>query len=542
MEKDSSAYRAALYLRLSRDDEGIGESSSITNQRRLLTAYAQEHGYAVTGEYADDGWSGTSFDRPAFRRMIGDIEDGRINMVLLKDLSRLGRDYIRTGQYAEVYFPSKKVRCIAVNDGFDSDAPCGDMVPFKNVVNEMYARDTSRKIRSAFAVKRRSGSFIGSFAPYGYRKDPADKNHLLPDEETADTVRRIFARAADGVRPGDIAGELNRAGVLPPGLCRPHPPSGAGDSWTAGSVSRILRNVVYLGKTAQGKTVKISFKLKKSVRNPPSEWVVVPGTHEPLVTPEVFALAERRRAGRRCAPAGRFRNLFSGFAVCADCGRGMSSVGTRRRGSPASLACGGYKLRGSAACSSHFIDYNALWTVVLDAVRAQAALLTAEERAALPEAALRALEGRSVPAEPSPPEGARLRELVEQLCRSRLSGVLGQEEFDRLLEKYTPRETSPAPSPTGPSPAGLSPADLSPADLSPADLSPVGLSPVGLSPLLAACLFPQEPDEALLEELVERIEVGQARYEKAARGRLRFQTVKIFFRFSAEPETREVLL
>ena len=190
------AYRAALYMRLSKDDEGAGESSSITNQRDMLTAYAGEHGYRICCEYVDDGYPGTSFDRPAFQRMLRDIEARRVNLVLTKDLSRLGRDYIQTGQYTEVYFPAKKVRYIAVNDGFDSESQYTDIAPFKHVVNEMYARDASKKIRSAFAAKMRGGSYIGNFAPYGYQKDPGDKNHLVPDGAAAAVVQKIFALAA----------------------------------------------------------------------------------------------------------------------------------------------------------------------------------------------------------------------------------------------------------------------------------------------------------------------------------------------------------
>ena len=207
--KAGSIYTAALYMRLSKDDDGAAESASIITQRKMLRSYAAEHGYVVFDEYVDDGWSGTNFDRPDFKRMIGDIEAKKVNMVITKDLSRLGRDYITAGQYTEIYFPSKGVRYIAIHDGYDSDSPYSDIAPFKNVINEMYARDTSKKIRSAFATKMRDGAYIAAFAPYGYQKDPADKNHLVVDRQSGQVVKRIFRMAAEGAPPTEIARSLN---------------------------------------------------------------------------------------------------------------------------------------------------------------------------------------------------------------------------------------------------------------------------------------------------------------------------------------------
>ena len=224
MQSNRKNYRAGLYMRLSKDD-GVGESSSITTQRKILRAYAEEHGFSVYDEYMDDGWSGTNFERPEFKRMISDIEAGHINLVLTKDLSRLGRDYITAGQYTEIYFPSKGVRYIAINDGYDSDSPYTDIAPFKNVINEMYARDTSRKIRSAFSAKMQGGSYIGNFAPYGYQKDPGDKNHLVPDPVTAPIVQRLFRLAEAGTGLSEIARLLNGEGVVTPAVyrCMTHP-------------------------------------------------------------------------------------------------------------------------------------------------------------------------------------------------------------------------------------------------------------------------------------------------------------------------------
>ena len=195
--EQKNKHRAALYLRLSRDD-GAGESASIDSQRKLLLQYAKKNGFSVFDEYVDDGWSGTNFDRPAFLRMIAHIEAGLIQTVITKDLSRLGRDYITAGQYTELYFPKKGVRFIAVNDGYDSADPRMDLAPFQNVINELYARDISKKIRSAFAARMENGEFIGAFAPFGYRKDPEDRHHLLVDDWAGAVVQSIFPWLGQG--------------------------------------------------------------------------------------------------------------------------------------------------------------------------------------------------------------------------------------------------------------------------------------------------------------------------------------------------------
>lgn len=534
------AYRAALYMRLSKDDEGAGESSSITNQRNMLTAYAGEHGYRICCEYVDDGYSGTSFDRPAFQRMLRDIEAKRVNLVLTKDLSRLGRDYIQTGQYTEVYFPAKKVRYIAVNDGFDSESQYTDIAPFKHVVNEMYARDASKKIRSAFAAKMRGGSYIGNFAPYGYQKDPGDRNHLVPDGAAAAVVQKIFALAAAGARPAEIARYLNGRGVLSPALyrCARHPQLREEDytkrrAWTAAGVGKLLDNIVYLGHMAQGKTTKVSFKSKLTLRNPPQDWIIVENTHEPIVAPELYELAQRRRKSRTCGKKGEFSNIFSGVARCADCGRGMSTVGTRKKGSPASLACGGYKLYGSKACTNHFIDYNALYRVVLEAVREQAAL-TPGERAALYRT-LSAQLGAELDAGDGAGEAERLRgergrleRLIGQLYDDRLEGKLSEARFYRLLEKYE-----------GQSRALEERLDALPG---PADGADREEALARLAELVEQSGAPAQLTAGLLFALVDRIEVGQGRYEQTEHGRVKRQEITIYFRFAHQPQVKEVAL
>ncbi len=283
--------QAALYIRLSKED---GDKESIVNQQLLLRRYAAEHGISVYNEYIDDGYSGTNFERPAFLRMINDMENGFVNLILLKDLSRLGRDYLTAGQYTEVWFPMHGIRCIAVLDGYDSARAAADLVPFRNLINEMYARDISRKIRSALRARMQNGDFIGARAPYGYRKSPADRHCLEPDGERAGVVTRIFREAADGEKPSGIAGRLTAEKI----------PSPSGGSWTGHGIVRILHNPVYLGDSVQGKSEKLSFRMKSPVRVPAERQVRVEHTHTPLTDRDTFDSAQKYlqlRAARRKA-------------------------------------------------------------------------------------------------------------------------------------------------------------------------------------------------------------------------------------------------
>ena len=369
-------YRAALYMRLSKDDEGVGESASITTQRKMLRAYANENNFNVFDEYVDDGVSGTTFNRREFKRMIRDIEDKKVNLVITKDLSRLGREYIQTGQYTEVYFPLKQVRYIAINDGYDSDSPYTDIAPFKNVINEMYARDTSKKIRSAFVTLMQEGLFISAFAPYGYKRDTENKHHLVIDEESARIVSEIFSKASKGYSPIEIARELNSKRVLTPAMyrCKNNPSLDIDNysqrkEWTSATITKMLSNTVYLGHMAQGKTTKVSLKSNVTISHPKDKWYVIENTHQPIVSQDVFDLASRRIKLRKCKKEGNFSNIFSGIAKCADCGHNMSSTKSNKKGSQANLVCGKYKLYGKNECSNHFIDYDELYKIVLTTLK-----------------------------------------------------------------------------------------------------------------------------------------------------------------------------
>ncbi len=530
--------RAALYLRLSRDD-GEAESASIATQRKLLVNYAAQNGYTIYGEYIDDGWSGTNFDRPAFRRMLADIEDRKVNLVITKDLSRLGRDYIKVGQYTELYFPSKGVRYIAVNDGYDSESPYQDIAPFKNVMNEMYARDISQKIRSALIAQMKDGAYIGAFAPYGYQKDTADKNHLIADAQTCEIVKAIFHMAANGMLPAGIAQTLNGQGVPSPAVYRCMTHCGLDvnayskrQEWTGATIAKMLRNVVYLGHTAQGKTTKLSFRSGLTVKKPPDEWILVRNTHTALVDEEVFSLIQRRIRARTCKKKGEFTNIFSGIVKCADCGRNMSATGTRKKGSPANLICGGYKLYGARECSNHFIDYNALYEIVQKALQDQLSVCDEERETILDLAedhigkdAAR-MDLRQTLSEINK-RRKELDGIVKRLYEDNAAGRLGEGRMNQLLlrfeqeakalderERYLLRRRNEAE-------------------------TPVDSTRERLNMLMNGIIHAEKLSKLMLFQLIDHIEVGQGQYEKDECGSVKRQTIRIAFRFQAKTGVTE---
>ena len=525
--------KTALYLRLSKDDEGVLESSSITSQRSILLEYAKAHNLTGLREYVDDGYSGTNFDRPAWQRLKRDVEQGQINCILTKDLSRLGRNSARVGDLLDEFFPAHNVRYISVIEGYDSQnitagtAMTASVLP---VMYELYARDISNKIRSSFHAKRSAGRFIGSFAPYGYRKDPADKNHLIPDPQTAGLVQEIFCWAAQGLGPGAIADRLNTQLAATPGQYQKTGlPFRGTDSfetggWTASTVCKLLKNQVYLGMMVQGKTEKLSFKSSRTRANPPSAWVRVPNTHTPLVSAELFGQVQARRVSRRCLPVGGFENLFSGIAFCADCGRAMTTASKRRADAGYRLCCGGYKSRGAAACTNHFIDYPLLEQAVLDT-------LTEEFRRVSVPALTNALEQAArQPSVPANAESQRaladlerraqtVRRLLRQLYEDRLSGTVSDQVFAVLAAEYQAEDAALTRSIA----QARRQAEPLQAEAIPAP-----------DALLDRFSLPTALTRPLLQAFVARIEVEQGHYTLDADGTKRkAQSIRLVFRFSA---------
>lgn len=318
-----NVFNTAIYLRLSRDDGTEKESESIQNQKAFLTQYVIKNGFNLIDIYIDDGWSGTNFDRPDFQRLLVDIENGRINCVITKDLSRLGRDYIMTGHYLERYFPQHNVRYIAVNDGIDTfeNNVNNDMTPFKAVFNDMYAKDISKKVRTALTTKKENGLFIGSVPPYGYKKDPLNKGHLIVDEETAIIVKRIFSMYLSGATKLGIANQLSLEHIPTPSASKNLTATQRVNKgvWNENIIHLILSNPTYIGNLAQNKSRKINYKIKEKVRLPKDEWIVIENTHEPIITKEDFKMVQELMKKRTYSPRKGKPHLLSGMIFCSDC-------------------------------------------------------------------------------------------------------------------------------------------------------------------------------------------------------------------------------
>lgn len=338
--KQKGLYKAALYCRLSQDDGLVGDSSSIQTQKMMLEKYANDNGIIIVDYYIDDGYSGTNFDRPDFQRMLNDIEDEKVNMVITKDLSRLGRDYIRTGYYIDFYFKDKDVRYIAVNDNVDTLYDNNDIAPFKNILNDMYAKDTSRKVKTAVRQRLLKGMFIASHPPYGYKRNPYNKNHLIIDEEVVDVVRLIFDLALSNIGIATIAKELNRRGIPIPSVYK----ASKGyqcyqtlldsrrakfndkdvETWSTATVGNILRNQMYVGDMVGNKREVKNYRTGKQIVHTKDEYIVIPNTHEPIISREDFEKVQMLVANKHRPSKTNHENEFRGLLKCANCGRSMT--------------------------------------------------------------------------------------------------------------------------------------------------------------------------------------------------------------------------
>lgn len=397
-------FLAAMYLRLSRDDSDVGdvtdgkgtvksESNSIGNQRELIRAYIHEQqDIELYDIYVDDGFSGSNFDRPEFKRMMSDIEAGRANCVIVKDLSRFGRDYIESGRYIQKVFPALGVRFIALTDHYDSfNADAGEsgiVLPVKNFINDSYCRDISTKVKSQFEVKRKNGECIAPFALYGYRKAENNKNQLVVDEYAADIVRKIFEWKMEGMAVSAIAEKLNGLGVLSPkeykksiGSNYKGGFSGAVKSmWSSSTVKRILTNEMYLGHLIQGKTEKINYKLKKSVEKPKEDWVKVEDTHEPIISEDNFLIVQNLlKVDSRVSPVTEKSSLFAGIIFCGDCGEQMIRRVNRYKDTQKVYYICSTKNRGEG-CTRHSIEEEKLKELVATSIRRYANYFLEEKR------------------------------------------------------------------------------------------------------------------------------------------------------------------
>ena len=438
-------YHAALYIRLSKEDESEGPSQSVQNQESLLREFVQQHRLSVYDTYVDDGWSGTNFDRPSFQRMVADIEAKKVNMVITKDLSRLGRDYIMTGHYMERYFPEHRVRYISLLDGIDTgvDSTANDITPFRAIMNDMYAKDISKKIKSVKRDKQRKGQFIGGKPVYGYKMHPTEKNKIVIDEEVAPVVRRIFALALSGMSCRNIATLLNQEGVPTPAtyanlpVAKPGPYTGF---WSSERISDMLQNETYIGNMVQGRSVKISYKSKKCLRQDPANWVVVEGTHEPLVDAETFRKVRMLVNSRKHTRSRTYDFLLKGLIFCHECGYPLAVLNRKNaRGEDVLyFVCRTYqRFTKAGVCTCHSIKEKTVTDAVIAKVREVCqAYLNPDELLPMAREAVenaRKQSGLEIELQTLQSKIDSLTANLDRMYTDRLSGLLPEADFQRIF-------------------------------------------------------------------------------------------------------------
>ena len=376
-------YNTALYMRLSRDDEKYGDSVSIETQRTILRQFASDNNLHVVDEYVDDGWSGTNFERPDFKRMMDDVEAGKINCIVTKDLSRFGREHVMMDYYLEFMFPEKHIRYIAVTENEDTEKGLSDFVPFKNLFNEWFAKDTSRKVKAALRAKHAAGEITSAYAPLGYMKDPHEKSKIVIDEETRWVVEKIFDLAAHGCGAAKIARVLYDEKVPTPAYWKymrhgkfsyvftDAPPDKA-YSWSLAIIRNILKDETYIGNTIHYKQSTVSYKNKKIVQRPEEEWVRIENTHEPIISRDVFDQVQEQSATRRRMQKDATTQIFAGLLKCADCGWSMTFGRNANANNPFGYyVCGrnrAYRYK-DGECTRHYLRYDVLYAYVLERIQ-----------------------------------------------------------------------------------------------------------------------------------------------------------------------------
>ena len=452
----------ALYERLSRDDELQGESNSIKNQKQLLENYARKNGYSPIRHFTDDGVSGTTFEREGFQAMIAEVEAGNVGAVIVKDMSRFGRDYLKVGFYTEVMFKEKGVRFIAINNGIDSaNQQDSDFTPFLNIMNEWYARDASRKIQAVFKSRMQDGKRVSPSVPYGYLRSPEDKQKLIIDEEPAAVVRRIFQMIIEGKGVTAIADILTAEKVLiPSAYAKIHCPENDHSKgftnpylWSATAVSYILEKQEYMGHTVLGKTISVSYKTKKRRKAEPDELMIFKNTHPAIVDEETWYLAQKLRKTVRKPSYDRPPHPLTGLVYCADCGHKM----THRQPSPTkkkkydaddAYICGSYRQR-TRNCTMHFIKTSVLWELILTAIREVSDYVRQDEQAFIDKVqqtstvqiAETQREQKRRLAEATERNG-ELNTLIKKLYEGNATGKIPDKHFERLLAEYDREQTA----------------------------------------------------------------------------------------------------
>ena len=442
-------FRTAAYIRLSREDGDREESDSVVNQKKLLQNFiCAREDLELKAFYVDDGFTGTNFERPDFRRMMEDIRQGEIDCVAVKDLSRFGRDYIDTGRYLERLFPEMGVRFISVTDQIDSSRKSYDMLlPIKNIFNEQYARDISEKIQATMREKQKAGEFIGAFASYGYRKSPADRNRLVIDPYAAEIVRRIFEMFLQGVGKQAIARRLNREGILCPaaykavsgqnyrnGNC-----PGENPGWTYSTVNSILHKEIYAGDMVQGTRHQRMRGRQKRV--PREDWIIVRETHEPVVDRDTWEKAQKLLGKRVRETYGAQENIFAGFLRCGDCGAAMVRTGWKRGGGRAwTFYCGTYKRKGKTFCLPHGLPLEAVSGIIRRDLKLLLEASDFPEELLLKEAGRQKRRQTEGEGEKLEAELRKIQKLRQSVYEDFREGILSREEFESYREIYRQKE------------------------------------------------------------------------------------------------------
>ena len=443
----------ALYCRLSRDDGTDAESNSISNQKSLLSRYAQEHGYTHPQFYVDDGWSGANFNRPSFQRMINDIEEGIIGTVIVKDMSRFGRDYLNVGLYTEIRFPEAGIHFIAINDGVDSDsAASNDFTPFRNIMNEWYCRDISKKIRSSLRAKIASGKHTNARVPYGYYIK-GDHQNWIVDEEAAEIIREIYRLFISGMSMRQIVLRLNQQGIDPPNrhrlkigmvsqkeydnFLRKDVPEG----WRVTAITTILDRYEYCGHTVCNRYTKLSYKSKKIIELPESEWILTKNTQEPIIDEETWQTARKIRQKGRRSRQDRDKGPLNGFLFCKDCGSKLYFHYAPKLKRPGFYNCGRYQMYQD--CTLHYIRMYVIEEIVLEQVRRVCRMAQADE-----EEFARMVRKRMDSQEETEQRKrehaltetqlrlAEIDHIIDQLYEDKVAGTLSAERFSRMLSRY----------------------------------------------------------------------------------------------------------
>lgn len=444
----------ALYVRLSRDDDNDGDSNSIANQIKILEKYAKEHNITNFKVYKDDGYSGTNFNRPGFQEMLLDIENGNVSMVVVKDMSRFGRNYLEVGMYTEIRFPEFDVRFVAVNDGVDSERDDNDFTPFRNIINEWYAKDTSKKIRAVFRAKGMSGKRLSTHAPYGYIMD--SEGNLQVDEEAAPVVRLVFQLAMEGNGPGKIARILREMEIITPstliyertGKCRWYDPNNL-CTWSSRTIVNLLEQPQYLGHTVNFRTTKKSYKSKKKILNSEDKWVIFEHTHEALITQEQWDIVQKNRQQRRRPTRMGDMGMFSGLLFCADCGHVMNlnrSKSWKKRCE--NYTCGAYK-GYKHPCTAHYIRVEALEQIVLENLREVISFARDYED----EFVQRAIDNQMAARLKDLAQSKRILEqntrriaeidaIIKRLYEDNIIGKLTDERFNKMTADYEREQTA----------------------------------------------------------------------------------------------------